>query len=65
MLAFFQQTVKAFLPDMIEQNRGHIVTISSMAGQGGVNKLVDYCTSKFATVGFSEALRKELKVLLI
>ncbi|XP_076760443.1 estradiol 17-beta-dehydrogenase 11-like [Xylocopa sonorina] len=53
-------TVKAFLPSMIEDNKGHIVSIASMAGQIGCPKLVDYCTSKFAAVGFEEALCMEL-----
>ncbi|XP_032518707.2 estradiol 17-beta-dehydrogenase 11-like [Danaus plexippus] len=55
-------TVKAFLPAMIEDNDGHIVTIASMAGQVGVAKLVDYCASKSAACGFDEALRLELEV---
>ncbi|UCG14505.1 MAG: SDR family oxidoreductase, partial [Deltaproteobacteria bacterium] len=54
-------TVKAFLPDMIESNRGHIVTIASAGGVVGSAKLVDYSTSKFAVFGFDEALRAELK----
>jgi len=53
-------TVKSFLPDMILQDRGHIVTIASLAGMNGINRLVDYCSSKFAAVGFDEALRTEL-----
>uniref|UniRef100_A0A183C387 Short-chain dehydrogenase/reductase 3 n=1 Tax=Globodera pallida TaxID=36090 RepID=A0A183C387_GLOPA len=53
-------TVKAFLPAMIEQRRGHIVNVASLAGVAGINGLVDYCASKFGTVGFSEALRLEL-----
>jgi len=56
-------TTKAFLPKMIENNHGHIVTIASMAGHIGVHKLVDYCSSKFAAVGFDEALRLELEKL--
>jgi len=55
-------TVKAFLPAMVESNRGHIVTVASMAGKIGVNKLIDYCSSKFAAVGFDESLRTELMV---
>ncbi|XP_050348098.1 estradiol 17-beta-dehydrogenase 11-like [Nymphalis io] len=55
-------TVKAFLPAMMEHNDGHIVTIASMAGQVGVAKLVDYCSSKSAACGFDEALRLELEV---
>ncbi|CAB3367356.1 short-chain dehydrogenase/reductase family 16C member 6-like isoform X2 [Cloeon dipterum] len=55
-------TTKAFLPDMIAGDNGHIVTIASLAGLVGVNKLVDYSASKFAAVGFDEALRLELEV---
>lgn len=46
---------------MIENQHGHIVTVASMAGHVGINKLVDYCASKFAAVGFDEALRVELE----
>ncbi|XP_065358018.1 estradiol 17-beta-dehydrogenase 11 [Calliphora vicina] len=56
-------TTKAFLPKMIENDRGHIATIASLAGHVGITKLVDYCASKFAAVGFDEALRLELEVL--
>ncbi|XP_072751945.1 short-chain dehydrogenase/reductase family 16C member 6-like isoform X2 [Anoplolepis gracilipes] len=55
------KTVKAFLPMMLESNKGHIVSVASLAGQCGVPKLVDYCTSKFAAMGFDEALRMELE----
>jgi len=54
-------TVKAFLPGMIAAKRGHIVTISSLAGMFSASKLVDYCASKFAAVGFAEALGFELQ----
>ena len=54
-------TVQAFLPEMIKQNKGHVVTIASSAGLVGTSKLVDYCSSKFAAVGFDEALRAELR----
>ncbi len=56
-------TCKAFLPDMVRRQAGHIVTIASAAGVIGVNRLVDYCTSKWAAVGFDESLRVELHVL--
>ncbi|XP_055711106.1 estradiol 17-beta-dehydrogenase 11 isoform X1 [Phlebotomus papatasi] len=56
-------TAKAFLPQMLESNHGHIVTIASLAGQVGISKLVDYCSSKFAAVGFDEAIRLELEFL--
>lgn len=45
-----KQTTKAFLPKMIENDRGHIATIASLAGHVGISKLVDYCASKFAAV---------------
>lgn len=35
---------------MIENERGHIATIASLAGHVGITKLVDYCASKFAAV---------------
>ena len=55
-------TIKAFLPDMISQKRGHLVNVASLAGHSGTNKLVDYCASKFAAVGLDESLRVELFV---
>lgn len=54
-------TVRAFLPAMLEDDSGHIVTIASAAGLAGTAKLTDYCSSKFAAVGFDESLRFELK----
>lgn len=47
---------------MISANKGHVVTVASLAGLSGVNKLADYCASKFAAVGFDESLRLELLV---
>lgn len=54
-------TARAFLPDMINNGAGHIVTIASAAGFAGTAKMVDYSASKFAAVGFDDALRVELK----
>ena len=56
-------TVKEFLPSMLKNNKGHIVTISSAAGTLGVCGLSDYCASKFGAFGFDESLRMELKQL--
>jgi all-trans-retinol dehydrogenase (NAD+) len=53
-------TVKSFLPDMLERNSGHIVTIASAAGLVGVSGLADYCASKFGAVGFNDSVRMEL-----
>lgn len=52
---------QAFLPKMIEANRGHIVALSSMAGLMGFQNLVPYCGSKFAVRGVQEALSEELR----
>jgi all-trans-retinol dehydrogenase (NAD+) len=54
-------TCKAFVPGMLKRNSGHIVTIASAAGIIGVPGLADYSASKFAAVGFDEALRMELR----
>jgi len=48
---------------MIEQKKGHIVTMAGMGGMNGLKKLVAYCSSKFATIGFNESLRMELTVV--
>jgi all-trans-retinol dehydrogenase (NAD+) len=52
---------KAFLPDMIERDRGHIVTMASAAGLVGVVRQTDYAASKHAAIGFDESLRYELR----
>lgn len=54
-------TTKAFLPEMMKAGTGHVVTIASLAGLLGVQKLADYCASKFAAVGFDESLRVAMK----
>ncbi|MDR2069767.1 MAG: SDR family oxidoreductase [Spirochaetaceae bacterium] len=54
-------TCKAFLPSMIARNSGHLVTVSSAAALIGVRGLADYAASKFASFGFHESLRMELR----
>ncbi|MEZ4765191.1 MAG: SDR family oxidoreductase [Calditrichia bacterium] len=56
-------TSRAFLPEMMRRKSGHIVTIASAGGIVGTSKMVDYCSSKFAAIGFDESLRLELKRL--
>lgn len=46
---------------MIEQNKGHIVALSSIAGLAGLRNIVPYCGSKFAVRGLMEALSEELR----
>lgn len=50
----------AMVPYM-KQKGGHIVNTSSIAGFLGVFGYTDYCMSKFGIIGFSDALRQELK----
>lgn len=52
---------RAVLPHMIEAADGVIVNIASGAGLSGFANLVSYCTSKFAVVGFTEALDLEVR----
>ncbi|XP_060789066.1 epidermal retinol dehydrogenase 2 isoform X2 [Neoarius graeffei] len=56
-------TYKAFLPAMIAANHGHVVSLASSAGLIGVSGLADYCASKFAAVGFAEAIALEMVAL--
>ena len=54
-------TIREFLPGMKAGKRGHIVTIASMAGLGGIPAMTDYCASKFGAVAIDECVRTELK----
>ena len=51
-----------FVPKMVERGTGgHVVNLSSMAGFFATPALNAYTTTKFAVLGFSEALRAELQ----
>ena len=52
--------IKAFLPSMIARNKGHIVNVASLAASIAIPNLAAYCASKFALLGFSQALKHEL-----
>ncbi|XP_059699869.1 estradiol 17-beta-dehydrogenase 11-like isoform X4 [Haemorhous mexicanus] len=56
-------TTRAFLPVMMNNNYGHIVTVASAAGHFVTPFMVAYCSSKFAAVGFHKALTEELSAL--
>jgi short-subunit dehydrogenase len=53
-------TIKAFLPAMLANNHGHIVSINSMLGLIGLGSAADYSASKFGALGLHEALALEL-----
>jgi len=53
--------VETFVPRLLAQGQGgHIVNTASMAGLVGMRWLGIYCASKFAVVGLTEALHREL-----
>jgi short-subunit dehydrogenase len=53
--------VLAALPHMRRQGDGHIVNVASVVGKRASPFRAAYVASKFALVGFSEALRMELR----
>jgi len=52
--------LKAFLPAMLKNKSGHIVSMSSALGMTGVAQMADYCGSKSAIISLHESLRYEL-----
>jgi len=52
--------IRAVLPMMLQGGYGNIVNIGSTAGRRADETLAGYCASKFAIVGYTEALRLEL-----
>jgi NAD(P)-dependent dehydrogenase (short-subunit alcohol dehydrogenase family) len=54
--------VQAFVPRLLAQGEGgHVVNTASMAGLTGMSFLGMYCASKFAVVGLTESLSRELR----
>ncbi|KAF9243277.1 hypothetical protein DTO013E5_8017 [Penicillium roqueforti] len=53
--------IKEFLPFMIRMNRGHVLTVASVASFVTLGEMVDYACSKAAALSFQEGLRQELK----
>ena len=51
---------KAVIVPMLEQKRGRIVNIASMAGKEGNPMMNAYSTSKAAIIGFTKSLAKEV-----
>ncbi len=54
---------QAVLPGMRKRRRGNIVNLSSLGGIRGMPSLGQYCATKFAVEGLSEALRQEVEPL--
>lgn len=53
-------TTQTFLPTMLEEGRGTIVTVSSVLGHLGAANLTDYAASKAGLLAFHSSLRAEL-----
>jgi short-subunit dehydrogenase len=51
---------QAVLPQMLERRDGVIVNVASIAGIMGYARMGGYSATKFALIGFSEALRDEV-----
>jgi all-trans-retinol dehydrogenase (NAD+) len=53
--------IKAFVPDMVKRNEGHIVNIASSAGLLAIPGMGIYSATKHALMGLNEAFRNELR----
>jgi hypothetical protein len=51
---------QAVLPQMLARGDGVIVNVASIAGIMGYARMGGYCATKFAVIGFTEALRDEV-----
>lgn len=60
MRAVFLLT-QALLPPMRTRGAGHVITIASTSSRWTYPEGTLYCASKFAVLGFSEALARELR----
>jgi len=56
-------TTKAFLPAIKKHREGHIVNFASAGGILAIPWISAYCASKFGVIGFTDALRQEMKKL--
>jgi 3-oxoacyl-[acyl-carrier protein] reductase len=51
---------RAIVPQMIENNSGVIINVSSGAGKVGFEDISAYCASKFGMIGLTESLAREV-----
>jgi all-trans-retinol dehydrogenase (NAD+) len=54
------QLAREFLPDMVTNNHGMVVTVASLAAYVTAPRLVDYAASKAAALAFHEGLQAEI-----
>ncbi|ELT94342.1 hypothetical protein CAPTEDRAFT_103007 [Capitella teleta] len=55
-------TLQCFLPEMLKQNRGHVVAISSMLGVDGISGTCEYSASKSGVIRLMESIAMEMHV---
>jgi 2-dehydro-3-deoxy-L-rhamnonate dehydrogenase (NAD+) len=53
-------TLRSFLPGMVERGWGRVVNMASMAGKDGNPNLAVYSASKAAVIGLTKSIGKEL-----
>ncbi|HEX2480360.1 MAG TPA: SDR family NAD(P)-dependent oxidoreductase [Methylomirabilota bacterium] len=51
---------QAVLPHMLSRGRGNIVSLASWSGKAGAAYFGPYCASKFAVIGLTQSLAKEV-----
>ena len=51
---------RAFVPHMVERNRGHVVNIGSIAGRWTYPKGAVYCATKYGVAALTEGLNMDL-----
>jgi all-trans-retinol dehydrogenase (NAD+) len=56
-------TCKAFLPAMVKHRERHVVNFASAGGILAIPNLSAYCASKFGVIGFTDAVRQEMRPL--
>lgn len=54
-------TLQAFMPAMIKKDKGHVVTIASMASFLSMPGLVPYCNTKAAVLSLHEGMKHEMR----
>lgn len=55
-------TVQEFLPAMVANKKGHVVTVASMASFATTAGIVPYSNTKVAALGFHEGLQLEARI---
>jgi short-subunit dehydrogenase len=55
------ESIRLFLPGMVERKSGTIITVSSVAGFYAVPYLAEYAATKAFLISFSEALAEEVR----